>query len=113
VIVLATMVFKAAALVRMKTLLHIRTAELLPWRSLAALLCTVVGAAAAGLAVKSQIHVSTVLLLLTMGAAFMFSYVALVWRFDLLQEDEKGALTGWVRKALTIARTFGFQKGIA
>ena len=43
VIVLATLVFKAAALVRMKTLLEISAAELLPWRSLAALLAAVGG----------------------------------------------------------------------
>ncbi|HXI39057.1 MAG TPA: oligosaccharide flippase family protein [Bryobacteraceae bacterium] len=114
VIALATLVFKAAALARMKTLLQISAARLLPWRSLAALLCTVAGAAAAAFAVKSQIHVSAVLLLLAMGTTFMFTYAALVWQFDLLLGDEKLALTGWVRKAaLTIARTFGFRKGIA
>jgi O-antigen/teichoic acid export membrane protein len=113
-IVLATVVFKAAALARMKTLLEISTASLLPWRSLAALLCTVAGAAAAALAVKSQVRVSTVPLLMATAAAFALTYAALVWRFDLLQEDEKLALTGWVRKTtLTIARTFGFRKGMA
>jgi O-antigen/teichoic acid export membrane protein len=113
-IVLATLIFKAAALARMRSLLGISTAQLLPWRSLAALLCTVAGAAAAGLTVKSQIHVSTVSLLAATGTAFALTYAALVWRFDLLQGDEKLALTGWVRKAgLTISRTFGFGKGIA
>jgi len=95
----------------MKTLLEISTASLLPWRSLAALLCTVAGAAAASLVVKSQIHVSTVPLLMATAAAFALTYAALVWRFDLLQEDEKLALTGWVRKTiLTIGRAFGFRK---
>jgi O-antigen/teichoic acid export membrane protein len=113
-IILATLVFKAAALARMKTLLEISTASLLPWRSLAALLCTVAGAAAAALAVKSQIHVSTVPLLMATAAAFALTYAALVWRFDLLQEDEKLALTGWISKTtLTIARTLGFRKGMA
>jgi O-antigen/teichoic acid export membrane protein len=113
-IVLATVVFKAAALARMKTLLEISTASLLPWRGLAALLCTVAGAAAAALAVKSQIHVSTVPLLMATAAAFALTYAALVWRFDLLQRDEKLALTRWVRKAaFNIARTFGFRKGMA
>jgi hypothetical protein len=114
VIVLATLVSKAAALARMKTLLQISTAKLLPWRSLAILLCTVAGGAAAALAVKSQMHVSTLPLLLAMAAAYGFTYAALVWRFDLLQEDEKVAITGWVRKATTtIARALNFQKGIA
>jgi O-antigen/teichoic acid export membrane protein len=114
VIVLATLVFKAAALARMKTLLQIGTANLLPWRSLAALLCTVAVAAAVALAVKSQIHVSTVPLLLATAAAYALTYAALVWRFDLLQEDERLAIAGWVRKAtLTIARALDFAKGIA
>jgi O-antigen/teichoic acid export membrane protein len=114
VIVLATLVSKAAALARMKSLLEISTAELLPWRSLGVLLCTVAGAAVAALAVKSQIHVSTVPLLAVTAAVFALTYIALVWRFDLLQEDEKRAIAGWVRKAtLTIARTLDFGKGIA
>jgi len=114
VIVLATLVSKAAALARMKTLLQVSTAELLPWRSLAVLLCTAAASAAAALAVKSQIHVSTVPLLMVTAATYALTYAALVWRFDLLQEDEKLAITGWVRKAtLTIARTWNFQKGMA
>ena len=114
VIVLATLVSKAAALARMKTLLQVSTAELLPWRSLAVLLCTAAASAAAALAVKSQIHVSTVPLLMVTAATYALTYAALVWRFGLLQEDEKLAITGWVRKAtLTIARTWNFQKGMA
>lgn len=114
VIVLATSVSKTAALARMKTLLAISTAELLPWRSLAALLGAAAGASAVALAVKSQIHVSTAPLLSATAAAFALTYAALVWRFDLLQEDEKLAIAGWVRKAkLTIARTLDFGKGIA
>jgi len=114
VIVLATLAAKAAALARMKTLLEISTAKLLPWRSLAILLCTVAAASATALAVKSQIHVSTVPLLFATAAAYALTYVTLVWRFNLLQEDEKRAINGWVRKAtLTIARNVGFGKGIA
>jgi O-antigen/teichoic acid export membrane protein len=114
VIVLATLVSKAAALARMKTLLQINTAKLLPWRSLAVLLCAAAGGAAAALAVKSQIHVSTVPLLLFTATAYGITYAALVWGFDLLQADEKVAISGWLRMAtLTVARTLNFQKGIA
>jgi len=114
VIVLATLVFKAAALARMKALLHISTAELLPWRSLAALLCTAAGGSVAALAVKSQIHVSTVPLLFATAAAYALTYATLVWRFDLLQEDEKAAITGWLRKAtITMGRALNLQKGMA
>lgn len=114
VIVLATLVHKAAALARMKTLLHITTAKLLPWRSLAVLLCTAAGSAGAALAVKSQINVSTVPLLLVTATAYGITYAALVWRFDLLQTDEKLAITRWVRNAtITIGRTLNPQKGMA
>jgi nitrate reductase NapE component len=114
VIVLATLISKAASLARMKTLLQISTAELLPWRGLAALLGAAGGGGAVALAVKSQLHISTFPLLLVTAVAFALTYAALVWHFDLLQEDEKLAITGWVRKAtLTIARTLDFGKGIA
>ena len=52
VIILATAAFKAGALIRMKRLLEIRTAQLLPWRSLAALLAASAGAGAVAWAVK-------------------------------------------------------------
>jgi hypothetical protein len=105
-------VFKVAALARMKTLLQISTAQLLPWRSLAALLCAAGASAAAALAVKSQIHVSTAPLLLATAAAYALTYAVLIWRFNLLQEDEKLAITGWVRKmTLIVAHTLDFEKG--
>ena len=99
VIVLATLVFKAAALLRMKTLLEISTANC--FRGAISRPCCARRrcAAAVALAVKSQIHVSTVPLLMATAAAFALTYAALVWHFDLLQEDEKLALTGWVRKS--------------
>jgi O-antigen/teichoic acid export membrane protein len=114
VIVLATLVSKAAALARMKALLQISSAEMLPWRSLAALLGAAAGGAAVASAVKWQIHISTFPLLSATAVAFALTYTTLVWRFDLLQGDEKVAITKWVRKAtLTIARTFEFARGIA
>lgn len=97
VIVLATVVFKVAALVRMKRLLEISARELLPWGSLAALLGASAGAAAAALAVKSQMQVATVPVLLAAGLAFTATYTALVWHFDLLNSGEKLALTKWAR----------------
>jgi len=105
VIVLATAAFKAAALVRMKRLLDIRAAELLPWGSLAALLGATAGAAAAALAVKSQMQVAIVPVLFATGLAFTVTYTALVWHSDLLNSGEKLALASWAR--------FRLRKGIA
>ena len=111
VIMLATLAFKTAAMVRMKTLLGISTAELLPWRSLAALVGAAAGAAAVAVAVRSQLHASTVPILFATAAVYSFTYAALVWRFDLLNADEKLALTGWLQKAtLAVAHTLDFGK---
>ena len=111
VIVLATLASKTAAMVRMRALLGVSAAELLPWRGLAALAGAAAGAAVAALAVKSQLHVSAVLLLLATGVVYSITYVTLVWRFDLLNADEKLALTGWLNRASgAVAQTLNFGK---
>ncbi len=105
VIVLATVAFKAAALVRMMRLLEISAAELLPWGSLAALTGAATSAAAVALAVKTQMQVATVPVLMATGLAFTGTYTALVWHFDLLNSGEKLALVSWAR--------FRLRKGMA
>lgn len=112
VIVLATLAFKAAAMIRMMRLLDIGAAQLLPWGSLAALLCAAAGAGAAAWAVKSQIHLATVPLLFAMGLAYTVTYAALVWHFGLLNSGEKRELARWARKlqALT-AGALAYGKG--
>jgi hypothetical protein len=99
VTVLATLLFKAGALVRMKRLLGINAVNLLPWRSLGALLAAAACGAAVAMAVKSLIHVSPLPLILATGIAYAVTYVGLVWRFDLLNESERLAIAGWVRRA--------------
>jgi O-antigen/teichoic acid export membrane protein len=112
VIVLATIAFKAAALIRMKTLLEIGAAQLLPWRSLAAILGASTGAGAAAWVVKSQMHVRNVPLLFAMGLAYGMTYAFLVWRFDLLNEGERQAIAGLVRKMqVAAAGVFDYGKG--
>jgi O-antigen/teichoic acid export membrane protein len=100
VVVLATVCFKAGALIRMKKLLGIGAVNLLPWRSLGALLAAAACGAAVVLAIKSQLHVSPLPSILVTGAAYALTYGGLVWRFDLLNESERLAIAGWVRKAL-------------
>ena len=99
VTVLATVLFKAAALIRMKRLLRIGAVDLLPWRSLGAVLAAAGCGALVVLGVKSQIHVPPLPLILATGVAFAATYCGLVWRFDLLNESERTAIAGWVRKA--------------
>ena len=112
VIVLATLVFKAAALIRMKRLFAVSAAKLLPWGSLAALLGAATGAGAAAWAVKSQMHVATVPLLFAMGLAYTVTYITLVWYFDLLNTGEKLALAQWARRLqAATAGAFDYGKG--
>jgi O-antigen/teichoic acid export membrane protein len=111
-IVLATIAFKAVALVRMKRLFEIGAAQLLPWRSLAALLGASTSAGAVAWLIKAQVHVGTVPLLFAMGTAYGMTYVFLVWRFNLLNESERQAIAGLVRKMqLAAAGAFDYGKG--
>ena len=98
VTVLATLLFKAGALIRMKRLLEVGAANLLPWRSLGALLAAAVCGALVVLAVKSQVHVAPFPLILMTGAAYAATYAGLVWHFELLNESERLAITGWVQR---------------
>jgi O-antigen/teichoic acid export membrane protein len=93
VIVLALVVFKAAALMRMKTLLGVTIGHLLPWRNLANLAAVAVGAAAVVLIVKSQLHISTIPLLCVTSVSYIVSYIMLVWNFKLLSVQERSSVT--------------------
>ncbi len=112
VIVLATLAFKAAALIRMKSLLQVRGSELLPWRDLTALLAASAGAGAVGFAVKSLMTAHTLPLLLATAAAHTITYVLLVWNFDLLSAHERLVISEWVRRLFgSFARAWEYRKG--
>ncbi len=98
VTVLATLLFKAGALIRMKRLLGVSAVNLLPWRSLGALLAAAVCGAVVAMAVKSQIHISPLPTILATGVAYAVTYAGLVWRFDLLNASERLAIAAWVRR---------------
>jgi O-antigen/teichoic acid export membrane protein len=93
VIVLATVVFKMAALARMKTLLGVTARQLLPWRNLANLAGAALGAAAVALLVRSQLHTPTFVLLCAASASYIATYVTLVWNCNLLSVHERFAVT--------------------
>ena len=111
VIVLATLAFKAGALIRMKRLLNIGAAQLLPWGSLAALLGAATAAGAVAWLVKSQMHAATVPLLVVTWLAYTTTYIAVVWYFDLLNSDERQAISRWARRfRATTVGAFGYGK---
>jgi len=112
VTVLATLLFKAGALIRMRRLLGTGAVHLLPWRSLGALLAAAMCGVLSVLAVKSLIHVSPFLSILSTGVAYAVTYVGLVWRFDLLNESERLAIAGWVRKTrIATGLALDFERG--
>jgi hypothetical protein len=112
VTVLATLLFKAGALIRMKRLLGVGAADLLPWRSLGALLAAAVCGVVVVLAVKSQLHVAPLPAILITGSAYAATYIGIVWRFNLLNESERRAIAGWVRRMRNATNlALGYQKG--
>jgi O-antigen/teichoic acid export membrane protein len=112
VIVLATLAFKAAALWRMKQLLHIRAAELLPWRNLAALLGVSAGATVVAFGVQSLLDVPRFPLLLATSAVYMVTYALLVLRFGLLDAGEQRAIVEWTgRTWQSVFGVLDYRKG--
>ncbi|MBV8843473.1 MAG: oligosaccharide flippase family protein [Bryobacterales bacterium] len=99
VIVLANACFKLLALVRMRKLLNCSFGQLLPWRRLGPLLRASIGAVGPVLLLKSQLHMSPFRVLLAIGPLYIVTYVALIWRSSLLEENERTAIVNWVRRA--------------
>jgi hypothetical protein len=98
VILLATIAFKAGALIRIVRLLGISWAQLLPWRRVGLLGSAAAGAAGIIVLYKTVVTLRPLTLLLTSSALFCLVYCALVWRLGLLSASEKSAITGWLRR---------------
>jgi O-antigen/teichoic acid export membrane protein len=92
VIFLALLVFKAAALVKMRKLFEVTTSDLLPWRKLSSI--AVASAAAAAIARAAQIAVHGRLLpeLLLTSVIFSVTYAVLIWILELRQSPEGAAI---------------------
>jgi len=111
VTVLATLAFKAGAMLRMKRLLGVGAADLLPWRSLGPLAGAACGSGLAVAALKSLIHATPLLTIVAAFAMYSITYTGLVWRFDLLQENERLAIANWLRKARSGVRwTWSYER---
>jgi O-antigen/teichoic acid export membrane protein len=117
VIVLATVVFKVGALVRVVRLFEVSWADFLPWRRTAILGAAAIGSAVPVFLFKAAVTLRPLPLLLSASTSYSLVYIALVWRLGLLTDDEKAAITGWLsRKVLRrsdmklIAETEGVHK---
>lgn len=104
VIVFAMLVFKVAALVRIKTLLGVSARSLLPWRNLAVLIGVAAAAAGGALIVKWQLHVSNLSLLFAASLVYTAIYTTLVWKLDLIDSHEKFAIGRLIRRSLNYGR---------
>jgi O-antigen/teichoic acid export membrane protein len=104
-ILLATLLFKTAALIRIKTLLDVRVSELLPWRGLTGLFVASSAAAVGAWGIKTHLPFPPLPLLAATAGVYALVFGSLVWHFDLLRSDERAAVkewlgkTGWLRTA--------------
>jgi O-antigen/teichoic acid export membrane protein len=91
----ALLVFKVGALVKIRKLLAVNTAGLLPWRKLTSI--ALASSAAAGMARASQVllHRPVAQELLLTGAIFTVLYCALIWMFELRQSPEGAAIANF------------------
>ncbi len=111
VAVLATAAAKGLALVRMKRLMGVGFARLLPWRSLGATAAAAALAALAGLAAKSLLGTTALSGLTIATLAVGGVYAALLFRLGLLGENERAALTGWRRRPVARGHAAGRSTG--
>lgn len=100
VILLATIAFKVAGLVRVGRLFEVGIQELLPWRRTALLALASAGAGVAVLFAKLPLAMRPLPLLLISSSVYCVAYCALVWRMGLLTSDEQAWIRKSVRKAL-------------
>jgi O-antigen/teichoic acid export membrane protein len=98
VTVIATFIGKGLALVRVKGLLQTGLSQLLPWRALAGILLAAAAAGVPALIVESALDIAKLALLLITGSVYIVAYLTLLFRFNLLQEDERLAFAGCLHR---------------
>jgi O-antigen/teichoic acid export membrane protein len=111
VVLLATFLFKTAALVRMKALMETRFSQLLPWRDLATVFAASTGAAAGTWVIKSRLSFAPLTLLAATAVVYVVIFGALVWHFDLLRDDERLAVKAYLAKAAAWLEKVGARPG--
>lgn len=98
VTIFATIVTKVISLARIKRLWRVGLSQLLPWRNLAAIFAASAAAGLSALLVKSALELTELPLLLATGMAYAASYLALLWRFNVLHEGEKLTVAAWLQR---------------
>jgi len=93
---LAGCVMRALALARIRQLMRVSMAQVLPWRSLAGILAAAAVAAGPALIVKWELGLPTLPLLLATSCVYGVTYLAAVRRFRLLSVEEERAVRAWI-----------------
>jgi len=99
--IVATLVAKALALVKIRSLLRCNFSRLLPWRSLASILVAAAAAGVISLGVRSVLHLSTPARIVAVGLVYAVTYLALLLRFSLLSAGERLAITGLLQRYMS------------
>ena len=97
VILLATIAFKAGALIRVTRLFQIQPIQLLPWRGVGKLAFASTIPAAMVLILKTGLTLRPLASLFAASIVFGLGYCVLVWRLGLLTKLEEAAIRGWLR----------------
>ena len=93
VTLLAMAVAKSLHLVRMRRLMAIRAAQLLPWRSLAGTVAVSAASVIPAMAARTLVSGPAVVTLAAEATAFALTYLALALFFGLIDANERASLT--------------------
>jgi O-antigen/teichoic acid export membrane protein len=97
VTLLATVAAKIVALARIKHVLKISLARLLPWRSLGVTVLIASAAAVPAMLVESLLNLPSPILLLLTGLVYSVCYYVLLQWIGPMRKDEKQMLAEWLR----------------
>lgn len=89
---------KAAGLLRMRRLMGVGLAQLLPWRNLAGIASAAAAAALPAFVLGAALPAPAFAHLALVGIVYAGCYAAILFHFGLLAESEKRALTGWFQR---------------
>lgn len=110
VTLLAVAVTKFLGLIRIRTLLRASTDNLLPWGALTRTLVIASAAALPVLLLRAGVDLPDLVLLLSSGILYGITYVVLLLRFGRLGDDERRAVTSWMRwPVAALARARGSE----
>jgi O-antigen/teichoic acid export membrane protein len=98
VTVIATAVMKWLAVMRLRSVMGVSLAEVLPWRSLGAILCVSAGAAWVAMWVNSLMEVPRLAELIGLGVVYTVAYLAGLYGFGVLTEEERLTVRSWLAR---------------